>query len=127
MKIQMQISKFNAILLRELKRIYEEQSGGVLNFKYNGVIKKAWYSIKDEKNIDWVEINEKAETFCFKDKEMVSKATTFSTTLNLNSEIIEDIEKLQIEFKTIFDCSRVYKPFVIKLILFKAYLNEINA
>ena len=125
MKLQMQISKFTGLILRELKMIYEEESDGVLTYQYGGVIKRAWQSISDKK-IDWEKLNAHTLTHSFEDKDVVKKATVFSTTLNLSNEVCTAIENLQEEFIEIFETARVYKPFVVKLIVFAGLMVAKN-
>lgn len=122
MKLQMQLSKFTVLVLRELKANYEKESEGVLTYQYGGVIKKAWYSISDKK-IDWEKLNESTLSYVFEDKEAVSKATVFSTTLNLSTEVNQAILDLQEVFKSTFEAARIYKPFVVKLIVFAGLMQ----
>lgn len=121
MRVKMKFGKSTVIAFSEFKKqFYKDENIEITN----GYILKVAYNllIENELNkIDWVKVNKR-------DSEIVKRSNVESvegvhTTLTIEPDILEGINKLQNDFLTEFKTTRVYRSFVVKLIMFAALLH----
>lgn len=121
MRIQMRLSRPTVVAIQEYKQIkFADPKAKVTNGYLLGMAYKAIQNDLDR--IDWQAINSM-------DIPNVTNNYDYSisdlqTALNLEAAVLDGIEKLQKNFMNCFTTKRMYKPFVIKLILFAAILKE---
>lgn len=124
MRIQMRLSRPTVIAMQEYKRIkFADPEAKVTNGYLIGM---AFKSIKDElEQIDWVKVNlSKIPNVTESNNKSLEN---LQTALNIEATVLNGIEELQRNFISIFDTKKMFKPFVIKLVLFAAILKENNA
>ncbi|WP_128167137.1 hypothetical protein [Sporolactobacillus terrae] len=116
----MKLSRITVLAFHEFRRIkYEGEelkpsNGYVLNSAYEMLLPKL-------NVIDWQAVNKKYIPNVSDNKDVT--ITKISTTLNMKESISQGIDDLQNLFKRDFDTDRVFKSFVVKLILFAAILD----
>ncbi|MDK4450053.1 hypothetical protein [Enterococcus casseliflavus] len=134
-RIQMQLSRPTLLAFREYKRlIYGDSDINATNGYVLGVALKNILSeisstdsidnLDKIDNIPWVEIS-KAEipnVTNSTDNEIVRTKTT----LTMEKEVDDALVLLQNEFKNLFETSRIYKAFVVKMIMFAAIKKRIK-
>ena len=76
----------------------------------------------DLDRIDWQAINSMDIPNVTKNYD--DSISDLQTALNLEAAVLDGIEKLQNKFMSVFSTKKMFKPFVIKLILFAAILKE---
>ena len=117
----MRLSRPTVVAIQEYKQIkFADPKAKVTNGYLLGMAYKAIQNDLDR--IDWQAINSM-------DIPNVTNNYDYSisdlqTALNLEAAVLDGIEKLQKNFMNCFTTKRMYKPFVIKLILFAAILKE---
>ena len=83
----------------------------------------AWKSIKPNlSRIDWQKVNTVQVPSVTDNNDPSLQG--LQTALNLEAGVLQDIEQLQRDFIIIFGTKKIFKPFVIKLILFAVILDE---
>ncbi|MEK3873283.1 MULTISPECIES: hypothetical protein [Paenibacillus] len=124
MRIQMRLSRPTVVAMQEYKRIkFADPEAKVTNGYLIGMALK---SIKNElPQIDWIQINSVAIPNVTENND--KSLDSLQTALNIEAAILQDIEELQRIFMDVFKTKKMFKPFVIKLILFAAILKENNA
>ncbi len=124
MRIQMRLSRPAVVAMREYKKIkFADPEAKVTNGYLIGM---AFKSIKSElPQIDWIKVNSIAIPNVTENND--KSLDSLQTALNIEATILQDIEELQRDFMSIFETKKMFKPFVIKLILFAAILKENNA
>lgn len=121
MRIQMRLSRPTVVAIQEYKQIkFADPKAKVTNGYLVGMAYKAIQNDLDR--IDWKAINKDISnvTINYDDNSI----SDLQTALNLEKTVLDGIEKLQIKFMDVFDTKRMFRPFVIKLILFAAILKE---
>lgn len=78
---------------------------------------------EDIPNIDWVKLNSAFIPGVTGNDESIGP---LQTALTMDAGVLERIEELQRDLMAEFGTKRMFKPFVIKLILFAAILKENN-
>ena len=125
MRIKMLLSsEAEYILQTEKENIKAKEDISVtLGWLVNKATKNIYKYKEDGKKIDWKKVK------VFPLKLSVPKDTDdyeCNTTLNLEKTVVEIIEKLQIEFKEIFEAKRIHKAFVVRMILKANYILNNN-
>lgn len=122
MRIQMRLSRPTVVAIQEYKQIkFADPKAKITNGYLVGMAFKAIQNDLDR--IDWKAINSmdiSNVTINYDDNSI----SDLQTALNLEATVLDGIEKLQIKFRDVFYTKRIFKPFVIKLILFAAILKE---
>lgn len=120
----MRLSRPTVVAMQEYKRIkFADPEAKVTNGYLIGMALK---SIKNElPQIDWIQINSVAIPNVTENND--KSLDSLQTALNIEAAILQDIEELQRIFMDVFKTKKMFKPFVIKLILFAAILKENNA
>lgn len=121
MRIQVRLSQETENVLSFEKEKYEKAEGVCTTYGY--IINKIAHKMLNnyEKNIDWKKVKETSIPHLQSDIKKVEK--DYSTTLNLESTVADNITKLQIEFKQIFNVTRVHRAFAIRMLV-RAYVLE---
>ena len=121
MRIQMRLSRPTVAAIQEYKQIkFADPKAKITNGYLVGMAYKA---IQDElSRIDWQAINSMDIPNVTKNYD--NSITDLQTALNLEATILSGIEKLQKDFMSVFSTKKMFKPFVVKLILFAAILKE---
>lgn len=121
MRVKMKFGKSTVIAFNEFKKqFYKDENIEITN----GYVLKVAYTLLIENeldNIDWVRVNKKESEIVRRSN--VESVEGVHTTLTIESDILEGINKLQNDFKTEFKTTRVYRSFVVKLIMFAALLH----
>lgn len=124
MRIQMRLSRPTVVAIQEYKQIkFADPKAKITNGYLVGMAYKAIHNDLDR--IDWKAINSMDipnVTINYDDNSI----SDLQTALNLEKTVLDGIEILQIKFMNVFSTKRMFKPFVIKLILFAAILKETN-
>ena len=116
----MKLNRITVLAFNEFKRIkYEGQditvtNGHVLTSAYELLIPKL-------NNIHWKKVNKTDIPNVSDNKD--NTVGQVNTTLNIKETVSDGILDLQISFKDVFETDRVFKTFVVKLILFAAILE----
>lgn len=122
MRIQMRLSRPTVVAIQEYKQIkFADPKAKITNGYLVGMAYKAIQNDLDR--IDWKEINSMGipnVTINYDDNSI----SDLQTALNLEKTVLDGIEILQSKFMDVFSTKRMFKPFVIKLILFAAILKE---
>ncbi|WP_455030819.1 hypothetical protein [Oribacterium sp.] len=122
MRIQMRLSRPTVVAIQEYKQIkFADPKAKVTNGYLVGMAYKAIQNDLDR--IDWKAINSmdiRNVIINYDDNSL----SDLQTALNLEAAVLDGIEILQIKFKDIFSTKKMFKPFVIKLLLFAAILKE---
>lgn len=122
MRIQMRLSRPTVVAIQEYKQIkFADPKAKITNGYLVGMAYKAIQNDLDR--IDWQAINSMDipnVTINYDDNSI----SDLQTALNLEAAVLDGIENLQIKFMNVFSTKRMFKPFVIKLILFAAILKE---
>lgn len=123
MRVQMRLSRPAVAAMMEYKRIkFADPHARVTNGYLVGM---AYKTVQENLNrIDWMAVNMTEPPGVTGNYD--ESITDTQTALNLEITVLEGIEKLQKEFMNIFGTKRMFKPFVIKLLLFAAILKETN-
>ncbi|MEK4730630.1 hypothetical protein [Paenibacillus sp. FSL L8-0641] len=123
MRIQMRLSRPAVVAMQEYKKIkFADPDAKVTNGYLIGM---AFKSIKHElTQIDWIKTN--SITIPNVTENNDESLDSLQTALNIEASILQDIEELQRDFMIVFGTKKMFKPFVIKLILFAAILKEQN-
>ncbi|MED3629507.1 hypothetical protein P5643_01225 [Bacillus subtilis] len=123
MRLQMKLSRPAVLSFNEFKRIVygdpniKVTNGYVLGAAYNTLIPKL-------STIDWKQVDKKhIENVTNSNDKSISGV---HTTLNIESSILNGIEKIQKDFLEIFNTKRIHKSFVVKLVMFAAILERNN-
>lgn len=122
MRIQMRLSRPTVLAIQEYKQIkFADPKAKITNGYLVGMAYKAIQNDLDR--IDWKAINSMdiRNVIINYDDNSISD---LQTALNLEEAVLVGIENLQIKFKDIFSTKKMFKPFVIKLLLFAAILKE---
>ena len=118
----MRLSRPTVVAIQEYKQIkFADPKAKITNGYLVGMAFKAIQNDLDR--IDWKAINSmdiSNVTINYDDNSI----SDLQTALNLEATVLDGIEKLQIKFRDVFYTKRIFKPFVIKLILFAAILKE---
>lgn len=119
-RVPMKLNRITVLALNEYKRIkYLDMDMGVTN---GDVLSSAYNSIASNMiEIDWKIVNKTFIPNVSDNKDM--EITNVNTTFTVEETVVKGIEKMQDYFKEHFETSRVYKTFVVKLILFAAILK----
>ena len=121
MRIQMRLSRPTVVAIQEYKQIkFADPNAKITNGYLVGMAYKAIQSDLDR--IDWQAINSMDIPNVTKNYD--ESISDLQTALNLEATVLEGIEKLQNKFMSVFSTKKMFKPFVIKLILFAAILKE---
>lgn len=121
MRIQMCLSRTTTLAMKEYKEIKfgdseaRVTSGFLVGMAYKALQPKL-------STIDWKEIDSAVIPNVTKNNDIT--ITRVQTTLNLDISILDGINRLQEDFVEAFGTKKIYKPFVIKLILLAALLQE---
>lgn len=122
MRIQMRLSRPTVVAIQEYKQIkFADPKAKITNGYLVGMAYKAIQNDLDR--IDWQAINSMDipnVTINYDDNSI----SDLQTALNLEATVLDGIENLQNKFIDVFSTKRMFKPFVIKLILFAAILKE---
>ena len=123
MRIQMRLSRPTVVAIQEYKQIkFADPKAKITNGYLVGMAYKAIQNDLDR--IDWKAINSMGisnVTINYDDNSI----SDLQTALNLEEAVLNGIENLQNKFmNNVFQTKRMFKPFVIKLILFAAILKE---
>lgn len=123
MRIQMRLSRPAVVAIQEYKQIkFADPKAKITNGYLVGMAYKAIENDLDR--IDWQAINSMDIPNVTKNYD--DNISDLQTALNLEASVLDGIEKLQNKFMTVFSTKKMFKPFVIKLILFAAILKETN-
>lgn len=119
----MRLSRPAVVAMQEYKKIkFADPDAKVTNGYLIGM---AFKSIKHElTQIDWIKTN--SITIPNVTENNDESLDSLQTALNIEASILQDIEELQRDFMIVFGTKKMFKPFVIKLILFAAILKEQN-
>ena len=121
MRIQMRLSRPTVVAIQEYKQIkFADPKAKITNGYLVGMAYKAIQNDLDR--INWQAINSDIPKFTINYDD--NSISDLQTALNLEATVLDGIEKLQIKFRDVFYTKRIFKPFVIKLILFAAILKE---
>ena len=123
MRIQMRLSRPTVVAIQEYKQIkFADPKAKITNGYLVGMAYKAIQN--DLGRIDWKAINSMGisnVTINYDDNSI----SDLQTALNLEEAVLNGIENLQNKFmNNVFQTKRMFRPFVIKLILFAAILKE---
>lgn len=123
MRIQMRLSRPTVVAIQEYKQIkFADTKAKVTSGYLVGMAFKAIQNDLDR--IDWKAINSMGisnVTINYDDNSI----SDLQTALNLEEAVLNGIENLQNKFmNNVFQTKRMFRPFVIKLILFAAILKE---
>ena len=122
MRIQMRLSRPTVVAIQEYKQIkFADPKAKITNGYLVGMAYKAIQNDLDR--IDWKAINSMDipnVTINYDDNSI----SDLQTALNLEAAVLDGIENLQNKFMDVFSTKRMFRPFVIKLILFAAILKE---
>lgn len=123
MRIQMRLSRPTVVAIQEYKQIkFADPKAKITNGYLVGMAYKAIQNDLDR--IDWKAINSMGisnVTINYDDNSI----SDLQTALNLEEAVLNGIENLQNKFmNNVFQTKRMFRPFVIKLILFAAILKE---
>lgn len=117
----MRLSRPTVVAIQEYKQIkFADPKAKITNGYLVGMAFRAIQSDLDR--IDWKAINSNIPnvTINYDDNSI----SDLQTALNLEKTVLDGIENLQNKFMDVFDTKRMFRPFVIKLILFAAILKE---
>ena len=121
MRIQMRLSRPTVVAIQEYKQIkFADPKAKVTNGYLVGMAYKAIQNDLDR--IDWQANNSMDIPNVTKNYD--DSISDLQTALNLEAAVLDGIEKLQNKFMSVFSTKKMFKPFVIKLILFAAILKE---
>ena len=121
MRIQMRLSRPTVVAIQEYKQIkFADPKAKITNGYLVGMAYKAIQNDLDR--IDWQAINSMDIPNVTKNYD--DSISDLQTALNLEAAVLDGIEKLQNKFMSVFSTKKMFKPFVIKLILFAAILKE---
>jgi len=121
MRIQMRLSRPAVVAIQEYKIMRFGDPNAKVTSGY--LVGMAWKSIKPKlSQIDWQKVNSSKIPNVTNNTD--NSLEGLQTALNIEASVLQDIEELQNEFIGIFGTKKIYKPFVIKLILFAALLEE---
>lgn len=117
----MRLSRPTVVAIQEYKQIkFADPKAKVTNGYLVGMAYKAIQNDLDR--IDWQAINSMDIPNVTKNYD--DSISDLQTALNLEAAVLDGIEKLQNKFMSVFSTKKMFKPFVIKLILFAAILKE---
>ncbi|MBK5490915.1 hypothetical protein JFT95_26545 [Bacillus sp. TH17] len=124
MRVPMKLNRITVLALNKFKQIkYDDPD---INVTTGHVLSVAYELIEPSiQEIDWKTVNKmNIPNVTNNNDESIMKV---NTTLNLAESVVKGIEALQQHFRKVYDTDRVFKTFVVKLILFAAILqNEEN-
>ncbi|MEH7463711.1 hypothetical protein V7166_16945 [Bacillus thuringiensis] len=124
MRVPMKLNRITVLALNKFKQIkYDDPD---INVTTGHVLSVAYELIEPSiQEIDWKMVNKmNIPNVTNNNDESIMKV---NTTLNLAESVVKGIEALQQHFREVYDTDRVFKTFVVKLILFAAILqNEEN-
>lgn len=123
MRIKMKLSRLTVLAFQEYKRLtYGDPNITVTNGYVLGSAFK--YIQPDLISINWEEINAShiPNVTDNVDKSIVG----VDTTLNVDKSVSDGIDDLQRKFLTVFGTKRVYRAFVVKLVIYAAILKQNN-
>lgn len=121
MRIQMRLSRPTVAALLEYKQIkFDDPKAKITNGYLVGMAYKAIHG--ELGRIDWKAVNSADIPHVTVDYD--DAVTDLQTALNLEIAVLQGIESLQKTFMDVFSTKKMFKPFVIKLILFAAILKE---
>lgn len=121
MRLQMRLSRPTVLAIQEYKQIkFADPKAKITNGYLVGMAYKAIQNDLDR--IDWQAINSMDIPNVTKNYD--DSISDLQTALNLEAAVLDGIEKLQNKFMSVFSTKKMFKPFVIKLILFAAILKE---
>lgn len=124
MRIQMRLSRPAVVAIQMYKIIKFDDPNAKITGGY--LVGMAWKSIKPNlSKIDWQKVNTVQVPSVTDNNDPSIQG--LQTALNLEVEVLQDIEQLQRDFIKIFGTKKIFKPFVIKLILFAVILDENGA
>ncbi|MBU7542395.1 hypothetical protein KGP38_07260 [Lactococcus lactis] len=123
MRIQLKFGRDTMLALNELKILLFGDPNITVTQGY--IVEQAYKLVKIDKIENpkdfWLELSAiKLSNIIETDDETIQGV---KTTLNLDSETIDGINKLQHDFLTYFNNKRIHRAYVIKLILFAAILE----
>jgi len=134
-RIQMQLSRPTLLAFKEYKRLVYGDSeinatnGYVLGVALRGILEdisstKTLDNLDSIDSIPWVNVakDEVPNVTNSNDKDVVRTKTT----LTMDKEINDALVVLQSEFKSIFGTQRIYKAFVVKMIMFASIKKLIS-
>ena len=134
-RVQMQLSRPTLLAFKEFKRLaYGDEELNATNGYIVGVaLKELLPYISSEGNIENIDLVNQIDWETY-DKEPLSNVTDSDdtdtvrtkTTLTLEHSVDNALNHLQKEFKEIFKVNRVYKAFVVKMILYAAIRKRID-
>ena len=119
----MKLSRPTVIAFNEFKRIVYGDPNIKITSGY--VLGAAYNLIKEEiDDIDWNKVNKKENQIV--DNSLDKSITNIHTTLNIESSVLEGINKLQERLLSDPQAKRIHKSFVVKLVMFAALLKSID-
>ncbi len=117
MRIQMRLSRDTVLAMQQYKIIMFNDPYARVTLGY--LVGMAYKEIENKINtIDWKTLNTSNIIGVTGNND--ENITGLQTALNLEQSVIYGIERLRKCFIDVFNTKRIYKPFVIKLILFAA-------
>lgn len=123
MRIQMKLSRITILAIQEYKMLrFNDLQAKVTNGYLVGM---AWKAIESNlSEIDWTIVNSATVPNVTDVNGNKKQVTGEQTTLNIETTVLDGIEKLQRDFIDVFGTKKIYKPFVIKCVLLAAILKE---
>ncbi|GIO28063.1 hypothetical protein [Ornithinibacillus bavariensis] len=123
MRIKIKLSRSTVLAFQEYKRLtYGDPNITVTN---GYVLGSAFKSIQpDLPSIKWEKVNASPipNVTDNNDKSIVG----VDTTLNIDKSVLDGIDELQRKFLAVFGTKRVYRAFVVKLVIYAAILKQNN-
>lgn len=121
MRVRMWLSQETEAVLRREKESYKNTEN--ISVTYGYIVNKMAHEVLEQsgKDIDWKKVRQTSiEYLARKEK------TQYSTTLNLEKTVIDEITSLQIQLKKIFDANRVHRAFVLRMLVRAYVLSKQN-
>lgn len=124
MRIQVRLSQETENILSFEKEKYEKMEGVCTTYGY--IVNKIAHKMLNncDKKIDWKKVKETSLSHLQSESKKIER--DYSTTLNLESTVVDSITNLQIEFKKIFDAVRVHRAYAIRMLVRAYVLSEQN-
>lgn len=121
MRIQMKLGRATVVAIRRYKQLKFLDENARVSTGY--LVGTAYRQIQgDLPNIDWVKLN---SAFIPGVTDNADESIgSLQTALTMDAGVLEHIEELQKDLMAEFETKRMFKPFVIKLVLFAAILKE---
>lgn len=121
MRVKIKLSRHTVIAFQEFKKLtYGDPNIKVTNGYVLGVAVKSlkpYFPL-----INWKDVSDGSIPNVTDNND--NSIVGVDTTLNIETEILKEIEKLQKEFLNIFKTKRIHKSYVVKLIMYAAILQH---